>query len=511
MKKILLSEQIKEVDAATIAAQRIPSHKLMERAAYAFVNAINWSSYQHLAISIFAGPGNNGGDALAVSRILLDKGIKNRVYLCMIGTGRSADCDTNLKRLQAYATAEIQEIYKEQDVEKRNGLVIDGIFGSGLNRPVTGYWATLLEKINEDADHIISIDIPSGYFADEHRDNVNCIRANHVISFELPKLSFMMPESQIALSSCEIVNIDLDAAAIDTHSSKYHLIEAADITAILQPKEKFSHKGSHGKACLVGGHSGMIGAIALAGKSAESAGCGYVYYQSHYDYNSILHMLHPSAIIVQKSNNAANAWYRIKAKTDYHYGIGCGMGQTRLSRIGLVDFLGKWKQAVVLDADALNILAKLKFFNTEQKSKTQKLDQLPPHSILTPHLKEFDRLFGEHKTHQQRIDTALKIAMLHQIYICIKGAHTAIICPNNRCIFNNTGNPGMAKAGSGDILTGMLCSFLAQGYTPEESCLLAVHLHGHAGDLAAKSLGEYGMSAEDIITFIPQAINEHLC
>lgn len=462
-------------------------------------------------VRVFAGPGNNGGDALAVSRLLLNQGISSHVYMCRFGTSLSADCMINFNRLQAYADSQIVDIHKGQAMPPCDGLIIDGILGCGLNRPIIGYWATLIKRINEDANHIISIDIPSGYYADGHQKGLSCIKAHEVISFEMPKLSFLLPESQDAIESFKIVKIGLDTTAIDQAHTENYVLESKDISSILRPKRKFAHKGSHGKACLVGGHSGMVGALSLAGRSAAASGCGYVYYQSHFSQKEILTGLHPSAIVLGSPAASEKTAHSISIHPDMHYGIGCGMGTSPYSREGLNSFIKVWHKPMVLDADALNLLASMKYFTKIGMQQSYPDTMIPPHSILTPHLKEFDRLFGMHESQLERIHTARKMALLHQIIICIKGAHTAIILPDQRCLFNNTGNAGMATAGSGDVLTGMTTSFLAQGYKPEDAAVLAVHLHGYAGDLSADCVGRYGMSAEDIITFIPQAITEHLC
>lgn len=514
MKKFLNSVQIRELDAATIDREKITSHRLMERAAHAFVDAVEWNIYEHLPIKIIAGPGNNGGDALAIARILLDMGMTCHIYLCRIGTLLSVDTQLNLSRLQSYESTTVHEILEHQSFDYFSGLVIDGIFGSGLNRPVTGYWAQLIEKINENAAHIISIDIPSGYFSEMHRDDITHIRANHVISFELPKLSFMMPESQSALETFELVEIGLDRTSCEAISPDHYLLEPDDIKSILKAKSKHSHKGSHGKVCIAGGHGGMVGAITLAGQASMVSGCGYVYYLTIYTQWPTIQQIHPEGLILKKSGFGAwtdKAIHKILTAEGMTYGVGCGMGESRQMESALEEFLYKWDEAVVLDADALNILASLKYFTLGVEPVLSKKMKIHPLSILTPHIKEFDRLFGEHHSHAQRITTAKKIAIVHQLYIIIKGAHTAIACPDGRILFNNNGNPGMAVAGSGDVLTGMITSFLAQGYSSEEAAILGVYLHGHAGDLAAESIGEYSMTPQDIITFIPHALNEHLC
>lgn len=501
MKKIFSAEQMTSLDKKTIELQGISSDRLMERAAYAFVEALDLQKLLHHDITIIAGVGNNGGDALAVSRIFLDKGIKNKLVFCQYSPRIAPDCQLNLNRLKQYQAADIQLLLENQDLPSFSGIVIDGLFGSGLNRPVTGYWSKLIEKINEEADRIISIDIPSGFFTDRLTNSSHIHRAE-VITFDSPKLSFLMPESQYAIDSFKVVDIGLDNSVKTEMESDYYYISQDAISSLVSKRKKFTHKGSYGKVCIVGGTDHMIGGVTLAGRAALSSGCGYVFYEVPFNKWEATLNQHPEGIVNKRTwVYSMNALNTMKLHDQYVYGIGPAMGDSDKTQKAILKFLKDYQSPVVLDADALNMISKVGLG----------IAHLSPQSILTPHQKEFERLIGNSSDSFDQLSKLRQSAMVHQLFLCLKGPHTIMACPDGRCYFNSTGNPGMAVAGSGDVLTGMICSFLAQRKNSKEAALLGIYLHGFAGNLAAAKKGEYGMTANDIIQNIPEAISQHVC
>lgn len=499
--KIYSSDQIKEIDKQTIEQQNISSDKLMERAAYAFVDALPLNELKTQRVTIIAGIGNNGGDALAIARILLDKGIHNKVVFCQISPNISNDCKLNLKRLEQYGEADILHLTLNQALPNCTGIVIDGMFGSGLNRPIEGYWATLIQKINREANRIISIDIPSGFFADK-LTNSEHIQNAEVYTFDSPKLSFLLPESQEAISSFQVLDIGLDEKTKANMTSTNHYIDRNFISTLIRKRKKFSHKGTYGKVCIVGGTETMIGGVILAGRAAMAAGCGYVYYQIPANKWEIALSQHPEAIVLKTIwLMTMDRLNKIQGSDKYTFGIGPAMGQSKQSEKTLLAFLKDFNEPVVLDADALNIIAR----NGIEKS------HIPQSSILTPHHKEFERLLGDSADSFDQLAKAKEIAIVKNIYLCLKGPHTIIVCPNGECYFNSTGNPGMAVAGSGDVLTGIITSLLAQNKLSKEAAILGVYIHGYAGNLGANTKGEYGLTANDIVSYIPQAIKDQVC
>ncbi len=500
MQKILSQEQIRELDKETIKKQRIQSDQLMERAAHQFVDALPFNELIDQPLTIVAGTGNNGGDALAIARILMNKGLSPTVYFCRISSKVSPDCQLNWNRLNQYNTSNIFELLENENLPPFHGYVIDGLFGSGLNRGVEGYWATLIDKINQEAERIFSIDIPSGFFADKLTTTAH-IQNAEVITFDSPKLSFLMPDSQSAIKAFTIVDIDLDTDGKASLESTYFYVTADDIGLTLRKRKKFSHKGNYGKVCILGGTDEMIGGVTLAGKAALATGAGYVFYKVPGPKRETVLSQHMEGLILKEAiftfpfTNNKLEWLR-----QFTFGIGCAMGVNEHQDV-LLQFMEKYKAPYVLDADALNMIAKV---GIDKQA-------LHPNSILTPHQKEFARLAGESSNSFEQLELLKKLAITKQLYVCLKGPHTIIACPDGTCYFNSTGNPGMAVAGSGDVLTGMITSFLSQDYTPRESAILGVYLHGYAGDLVSNQLGQYGLTASDIIKYIPQAINEYIC
>jgi len=480
--KIYSSEQIRSIDKKTIEIQNISSDRLMERAAYAFIDALDMTEFSSHKITIVAGIGNNGGDALAISRILLDKGIKNKVIFCHIRPILSQDCQKNLDRLKRYDQADIYDLFHNQELPTCNGIIIDGLFGSGLNRGVEGYWADFIDKINKEAERIISIDIPSGFYADKLTHSTH-IQGAEVYTFDSPKLSFLLPESTDAIHSFHILEIGLDSNIKLELDSKNYYTDCRSISNLIQRRKKFTHKGNYGKVCIVGGTDTMVGGAILAGRAAMASGCGYVFYQIPANKWDIALNQHPEAIVLKTTwIMTMDRLNKIKGADKYKFGIGPAMGQASQSKKTLLSLLKDYDEPVVLDADALNIIAA----NGIEKSN------IPQSSILTPHQKEFTRLLGESEDSFDQLSKAKEFAISNNLYICLKGPHTIIVCPNGECHFNSTGNPGMAVAGSGDVLTGVITSLIAQNRPPKEAAILGVYLHGYAGNLAAKSKGEYG-------------------
>lgn len=492
--KILTPSQIRALDAYTIAHEPIKSIDLMERAANAFVTWFTkqFPSVQHRPINIFCGPGNNGGDGLAIARLLNRKHYSVEVFICQIGEKRSSDFEKNLKRIPSRRGLPVTTI-KEQDnlpnFEKKE-IIIDAIFGSGLNRAITGYWATLIDHINAFPNETVSVDIPSGLFAEATTDSA-VIHATYTLSFELPKRAFFFPENQDKLGSCYIQPIGLNQQFIHAEKATNYLITRSFVQSLLKNRAKFSHKGTFGHALLMVGSLGKMGAAILTTKACLRSGVGLVTVHAPKCGYTILQLGCPEAMTsIDAQENYLSEYPDISNyKT---IGIGCGIDQSTETAKMLLSLLKKVDFPMVLDADALNILSK----------NQDALKDIPANSILTPHPKEFERLFGKTANDFARNELQLAKAKALNCIILLKGANTAIAFPDGTCYFNSTGNPGMATGGSGDVLTGILTGLLAQGYTPNSAVILGVYLHGLAGDLAAKEIGEESLIAGDLVDYI---------
>ncbi len=494
--KILNTTQIKSLDKQTIKEQNLASTELMERASKVFVKwFISQYSNQH-KITIFCGIGDNGGDGLAVARLLYDLDYEVEVFVIRFSEKTSKDFKINYNRLE-YLGVSIGNIRKGEELPKfnTNSITIDAILGSGLSRPVTGWLAGIIKEINDQASKIISIDIASGVFADQFTATTSILPLQ-TFCFELPKLAFLFPSNQNRVGEWYIDSIQSSINGIESAQTSFYYITPSMVKRIYRPRAKFAHKGTFGHTALIVGSYGMIGAGLLAAKAALRTGAGLV--SAHIP--NCGYQIAQTAIPELMVQLDDNEWYFTGFnfnKTYYSIGIGCGLGQHIETQKGLKKLLEQAKQPLVIDADALNIIAKNNWLNL-----------IPKNSILTPHVKEFERLFGQTSNDFERNQVQRLAAQEHEIYIILKGAHTAIACPDGNCYFNSTGNAGMATAGSGDVLTGILTSFLGQGYNAKETCLLGVYLHGLAGDLAIQTIAKEALIASDIIAYISVAFKD---
>jgi NAD(P)H-hydrate epimerase len=496
--KILKSSQIREVDSYTIENEPIKSIDLMERAAMTITAWISQNISIEHNIKIFAGPGNNGGDALALARQLLERNYKPEVYLLKITDQLSADCQINLDRLKAIPEIHIHEILKSEDfpVLKKDDILVDGLFGSGLSRKLEGLPHDLVQHLNKSGCKIIAIDIPSGLFGENNDRNHpdDAIKANHTLSFQLPKLAFMFPGNYLNVGEWEILPIGLNADFINKQESDYYLIDEALVQENIICREKFSHKGSYGHVLLVAGSYGKMGAAILGAHACLRAGAGLVTVHIPKIAYQIMQTALPEAMIsIDWSEVIISNVPDVDKYTAI--GVGPGIGTKNNTQKALEDLFDKTNCPMVIDADALNILAE----------KKELLTKIPKHSILTPHPKEFERLVGKTKGDYERMQIQKEFAQKHHVYVVLKGAHTSIACPDGEIHFNNTGNPGMATAGSGDVLTGMILALLGQAYHPKLAAIMGVYLHGLSADVAVKNIGQEALIASDIIHNIGKA------
>ncbi len=490
MKKIITAEQTREADQWAIQNEPISSIDLMERASHAFVNQFKQYFSTTKRITVIAGPGNNGGDALAIARILSVQGYTLRCLILDFGKA-TLDNETNRKRLACPS-----RFISSGDTLELDGsdVIIDGVFGSGLSRPVQGWLADQFELINQSTAFKVSIDIPSGLFSNEINQNGAIIKADRTISFQRPKLTFMLPETGNYCGEFDVVNIGLDEGFIESRTSQFYLLESQDIH--LPKRKKFDHKGVYGHVKLFVGSKGKMGAAYLSGKASLKVGVGLCTLHLPQCGLEILQTNLPEAMVEIDDHENVISTGRVGDKNNVVC-IGPGIGTDPLTKLWLAKFLEELEVPAVLDADAINIIA-------EQQHL---LDFLPSGSILTPHLGELSRLIGETNDSLGRIAKVKALSQKHHIYILIKGAHSAIVTPSEDVVFNYTGNPGMATAGSGDVLSGMISGLLAQGMGSEDALKAAVYLHGSSGDLAKNHLGEVSIMASDLLNFIPKSIS----
>ncbi|MDQ1332200.1 MAG: ADP-dependent NAD(P)H-hydrate dehydratase / NAD(P)H-hydrate epimerase [Bacteroidota bacterium] len=499
--KIFRSYQIKQIDEYTIIHEPVSSVDLMERAAnQLFKWFISRFDRKH-PIFIFAGPGNNGGDGLALARMLFFERYKPEVFFVKLSSQTSGDCESNLKRLENETDVPfrtIAEIGQFPEI-REEGIIVDAIFGSGLSRPAEGLAAEIIQKINNCHSTKISIDIPSGLFGEDNSTNnaENIINADFTLSFQFPKLAFMFPENEKFTGEWTILPIGLDNGIIEATDTQYAFLDNSLIKPLLKPRNKFDHKGIFGHGLLIGGSYGKMGAVVLGAKAALRTGIGLITCHIPACGDLILQCSAPEAMVIHdRSEKYVSETGTVD--TFSAVGVGPGIGTGPETQNALYDLLLKCKKPLVIDADGLNIISENKKW----------LEAIPAGTVLTPHPKEFERLAGKSSDSFSRLKNQTEFSARFNCIVVLKGAHTCITAPDGRVWFNNTGNPGMATAGSGDVLTGMILSLLARGYEPLNAALTGVYLHGLAGDVAAGRSDQESLIASDIIREIGAAYNK---
>ncbi len=498
--KIFTNEAIKKIDRETIAADGITELDLMERAASAVAYEIisRWLTTKRIVI--FAGPGNNGGDALAVARMLYEQGYRPEVFLFNIKSSHLSECcAANRKRLIDMGNIDFTEIIDNFTPPELgpDDVVVDGLFGSGLHSPLKGGYTSLVQYINNSEAFIVSIDMPSGLFCEwnEGSDRRNIIRADLTLTFGSKRLSFFFSENAEFIGQCIVLDIELNANAIDSTPADYYLIEKEDVRNMLKPRDPFINKYDNGTLLLIAGSYGMMGAAILAARGAQRIGAGLVTVHAPASANTIMQTSCPEALFEADESDICTTIINSKRRFSV-VALGPGMG-TSDETIDAVDhFLKNYRKPCLLDADALNCIA----------ARPMLLRSIPKGSIITPHTGEFDRLFGKSVTDEERLKRAINQSKMYNITIVLKGHYTMMIRPDGKVYINSSGNPGMATAGSGDVLTGMIAGLIAQGYSPDNSVWMGVYIHGRAGDLAAQKLGQNSLIASDIINNIGPAI-----
>ena len=495
--KIFETRLVREIDAATIAREPIASIDLMERAASRLTEAISerFGCRGHF-FAIFAGPGNNGGDALAVARMLAGRGETVAVWLVAPQGKLSPDCRQNLERigLTDIPVVVCDTCFNAPSLPDGT-IIVDGLFGSGLSRPVDGLFADVVCFINGSKAVTVAIDIPSGLHGEKFWEcgTENIVAADYTLTLQFPKLSLMFRENEKWVGQWQIIDIGLDRRTVEELPAKYHFTESSEIESLLFPRKKFSHKGDYGRALLVAGSLGMAGASTMAARAALRSGVGLLTLSIPHCNNAIVQNSVPEAMTLPCYGDT-----HIKAVPDTSafnaIGVGPGLGTHAETSTALLQLIEQATQPMVLDADALNILSK----------NPRYMQNLPPGSVITPHPGEFARMVGAGNSIEQ-LQKAMNLAWQYAVCVVLKGRYTAVCSPDGNCYFNSTGNPGMATGGSGDVLTGVVLALLARGYSATDAARIAVYVHGLAGDIAAANYGQTAMTAGDIINALPSA------
>lgn len=495
--KILTAAQVKAWDHFTIQNEPISSIALMERAAAACVKWILTHYPSTHQFSIFCGKGNNGGDGLAIARMLAERGKLIQVHVLEFGFRGTDDFQTNLSRLHQYPQVQIQFIQSIEHIHPvpPERLVIDALFGVGLHRELNGLAASVVSSINQANLEVVSIDLPSGLFADQSSPFPNIIKATHTLTLECIKPALLFQENESYVGQLTVIPIGLHPEFLVNEMASYEWVDSNFIRPLVNPRKRTAHKGNFGHALLIAGSEGKMGAATLSARATLRAGVGLLTCQVPKGGNTIMQVAVPEAMTISDKEEKFISMLPKDLSVFNAIGIGPGIGQEVATKEVLVSLIKQYRRPLVFDADALNIIS----------GDPSLLNSIPAGSILTPHLKEFERLFGPSPSDYERMSTARDWAEKLQIIIIIKGSNSMIFNIDRRVYFNSTGNPGMATGGTGDVLTGLITSLLAQGYPSLQAALLGVYLHGKAGDLAAAEISQEALMAGDIIDFMGSA------
>lgn len=506
---VLTVSEIRECERFTMQKQGISSLQLMEQAGAACAETLYYNVllYDIQDVYFYVGTGNNGGDGVVMAIQLLEKHhLTNQLHLviCAPENARySSEMEYQLQRWQTvseqYENAHtIHYSADNQLLEREGDIVVDALFGIGLNKPVTGFFADVIRHINESPAYVVSVDVPSGLFSDQHTpDNNAVVIADKVLSVQFQKTAFLLPENNGYVGEIEVVDIGMELSD-NLENIKRMTLEKDGMLRLLRPRPRYAHKGTFGHGLLVAGCERMPGAAVLAAKSAMRGGMGKLTVHSVKSVCQTLAITLPEAIHHLDDNEQYVSridWNSLPENLNA-VALGPGLGTQKPTVAVMKDILDTVKFPLVIDADALNMLAENKTW----------LAFMPPYSILTPHFAEFERLAGKPSDDFDRLERAKQFAQRYTVILVLKGHHTVVTLPDGRQFFNTTGNAGMATAGSGDVLTGLILSLLAQGYPPEHAAMLGVFLHGAAGDAYAHDNDPRTLIASDLPEYLSDGI-----
>ncbi|MDR0907455.1 MAG: NAD(P)H-hydrate dehydratase [Rikenellaceae bacterium] len=489
--KILTANQIAEADQATIEREPISSLALMERAAEELARWIGENTEPDQRLIFCCGKGRNGGDGVAVARLLHGAGLECVVFLAADYNQLAPETRANIDRLPK--GVEVYDITSEQPDIEPSAVIVDALLGTGVAGEVRGPVASVIGWINGLPNRVISIDLPSGMTTEWDNSGRTIVRAETTLTLQFPKLSLLLSEVGECAGNVVVISIHLNQQFIYETPSPYYYITEETASELRRPRAKFSHKGTYGHALLVCGSGGMIGAATLATSGALRSGCGLVTAHIPKAERFALQANWPSAML---SLDSADCFSTVPTELERFSAIGVGPGLGQDARTvdalaGLLQQASTLKIPMLLDADALNIIT----------ANPLLAKSIPAGSVLTPHPRELQRLVGEWADDREKLAKTLELAQELKSVVVVKGAHTAICTPDGRVLFNSSGNPGMAKGGSGDVLAGYITGLLARGYTAEDACVIGVYIHGRAGDKAAEYYGEEAMNSADLTEF----------
>ena len=505
--KIFSSHQIRQITQAAINAGSTTLVEIIDRMSESAAYEIMTRFRQSKQIVVFAGAETTGAYAIATAIKLIEQGYMPLVIVFDVSETMSAECKVQINRLNDLNPDCLTVISRHMAFNppdlSRNDVVIDGLFGAELTSPLLGEsgFPMLVGYINNSGAFVVSFDLPSGMMSEWNRECLyrNMVHSNVTLAAHFPRLAYFLPDSARAVGEWKLVDLDINSAISNTTITDFHYLETPDAIRHLVGRDQFTDKHDYGSVLLVSGSYGMMGASVLAARSAMRSGAGRVTVHAPLCGCTILQTAAPEALFDADKNDVVITDMSAKGRFNV-IAVGPGIGTNPATISALEALLRTSTVHVILDADALNCIA----------ARPQMLNDIKPLSIITPHAAEFDRLFGASQSAEARFIKAIEMARHYRIFIILKGHYTAIIRPDGKVFFNTTGNAGMATAGSGDVLTGIIAGFIAQGLKPERAAILGVYVHGFAGDLAAERQGEHALIASDIVANLGRAISNLL-
>jgi len=511
--ELVTAAEMRELDRAAIKGRKIPSLRLMENAGNAVAREMErrFGSLRGKTVTIVSGKGQNGGDGLVVARLLRQKGCKARVALLTAPSALKGDAAANLKRFQraggrchaidtdANLTAVLGPLLQTSD------LLVDAIFGTGLNAPVKGVAASAIDRMNASSRPIVAIDLPSGLDADTGTVLGTAVTATLTVTLARPKRGLYLGVGPNYAGVICVADIGIPTDLIATAKIPVTLLDAASIRSLLPIRHRTAHKGTFGHAGLIAGSAGKTGAAAMAAMAALRVGAGLVTVATPRSVSDVLEAKLLEAMTFPAPETEARTLskqalesLRAFAADKTALAIGPGIGTHPDTQTLVHNLLVEVNKPMVLDADGINAVA----------GHREMLSRAGGPLILTPHPGEMARLLGitSAEVQRDRLGMAARLAREQHVCVVLKGAGTIVAGPDGRLAVNSTGNPGMATAGTGDVLTGIITGLLAQGLSAWDAACAGVYLHGLAGDLAASEQGEMGLIAGDVIQAIPWAL-----
>jgi NAD(P)H-hydrate epimerase len=510
--KIFTSGQIAEIDKVTLEKQHLSEYDLVARVAKRLFRWLRENiQLKNRRVFLFAGAGNNGNDVISLATMLGGKNIICDLFMMAPDKKKFSYTRKELmEELYLFGTVHMKEVFDISDVPEipSGALVIDGLFGTGLNKPVEGLYAEVIEKINESSATVVSVDLPSGLMTEIKSSSKHIVRAHHTLTLEFPKLSLFHRENHEYTGTWSVVDIGLDEQTKEETSTPYFMIDSGVVEALLRRRDKYSHKGNYGHGFLIAGSYGMAGSAVLAAKGALRSGLGLLTVHVPRRLYDIMQISVPEAICTLDSSE--NVFTSCFGRGSFGYNsdaygtdldrysavaVGPGIGKAPETVNALSDILAKCDAPMVIDADAINIIS----------SHKDMLGMIPENSVLTPHPKEFARIAGEYSDSRDGAEMQMKFSAENKVTVVLKGAHTSVSTPDGKLWFNSTGNPGMATAGSGDVLGGVILGLMTQGMEPGDAAVAGTYIHGLAGDIATSRIGEASLIAGDIVESLGEA------